>query len=65
MREYFEVFSFSFSRDTGSLTLAQKILYKIYDCQFNDFERLVFEPTLTSKLGGKNSQMANVTIKCL
>ena len=43
-----------FSSYTGSLTLAQKILYKIYDCQFNDFDRLVVDAPLTVKLGGKN-----------
>ena len=49
----FSMYHFS---NTGSLRLAQKILYKIYDCQLNDFDRLVVEKTLTVKLGGKYSQ---------
>ncbi|XP_045163724.2 carbohydrate sulfotransferase 1-like [Mercenaria mercenaria] len=38
--------------------MAMKILRKIYDCQFNDFERTVVEPSLTTELGGPSwSQM--------
>ena len=48
-----QLFVLIFFSMTGSLVLAKKILYKIYDCQFNDFDRLVVSKDLTVRLGGR------------
>lgn len=45
------VFCFS---NTGSLILAQSMLNNIYDCQFQDFERLVLDKEITIKASGKS-----------
>lgn len=44
---------------SGSLVLALKILRKFYDCQFNDFERVVLETGITIRLGGPSWSQVN------
>ncbi|KAL4221695.1 Carbohydrate (keratan sulfate Gal-6) sulfotransferase 1 [Mactra antiquata] len=47
----------------GSLVMAQKILRKFYDCQFNDFERQVLETNIAVKLGGPSWRNIRLCMK--